>query len=220
MTIFTNRFRQSISGDGISLPFRSRRGPAATAFGCSRRTMAPLSRLTAKSLPALDRGQFYETVLSQPASIVASQGILLAQFAQSSGVDQTTGDPFLMLVPPYETFGRHYILGTQSFYSYYTDSEIDPYDSYLSVVVDSAHTAEVSSQRSADRSRRVRTHRRKWLFRCVDFSPERFNDRSLRARSAWGLDLWLGGLRILRIHWRHVWGNRQHHGQLAICPDG
>ena len=92
---------------------------------------------------ALDRGQFYETVLSQPASIVASQGILLAQFAQSSGVDQTTGDPFLMLVPPYETFGRHYILGTQSFYSYYTDSEIDPYDSYLSVVVDSTHTTEV-----------------------------------------------------------------------------
>jgi hypothetical protein len=95
----------------------------------------------------LNRGQFYEAILTQPASILADQRILVAQFAQGSEADHTTGDPFLSLVPPYETFGRHYIMPTPYFRNYdfaqhqYVVSDI--YDSYLTVVVDSAHAADV-----------------------------------------------------------------------------
>jgi len=92
----------------------------------------------------LNRGQFYETVLAVPASIVADQRILLAQFAQSGAVDNNIGDPFMALVPPYEEFGRHYILSTQELRSYYHGTNIDIYDSYLGVIVDSAHADSVT----------------------------------------------------------------------------
>jgi hypothetical protein len=96
----------------------------------------------------LKRGQFYENVLKDPASIIADQRVLVAQFAQGSTVDYTTGDPFLSLVPPYEMFGRRYILGTPTFVSYdYAREEyleIDMYDSYLTLIVDSAHAGEVT----------------------------------------------------------------------------
>ncbi len=96
----------------------------------------------------LNRGQFYETVLTQPAYILADQHILLAQLAQGTEVDHTVGDPFLSIVPPYETFGRHYIIPTPYYRNYdfshhaYVVSDI--YDSYLTVVVDSAHAAAVT----------------------------------------------------------------------------
>ena len=95
----------------------------------------------------LNRGQFYETILTQPASILADQRILVGQLAQGTNVDHTTGDPFLSLVPPYETFGRHYIMPTPYFQNYdrvhntYVVSDI--FDSYLTLVVDSAHAADV-----------------------------------------------------------------------------
>ena len=96
----------------------------------------------------LNRGQFYETVLTQPAYILADQHILLAQFAQGTELDHTTGDPFLSIVPPYETFGRHYIMPTPYYRNYdfthntYVVSDI--YDSYLSLIVDSAHAGAVT----------------------------------------------------------------------------
>jgi IgGFc binding protein/Big-like domain-containing protein len=91
----------------------------------------------------LARGQFYETVVTQTAAIIADQSILLAQFAQSSDVDHTTGDPFLMFVPPYETFGHRYILNTQKIHSYYNGDQRDIFDSYLSMIISSAHVGEV-----------------------------------------------------------------------------
>jgi hypothetical protein len=95
----------------------------------------------------LNRGQFYETVLTQPASILADQRILVGQLAQGTELDHTIGDPFLTLVPPYETFGRHYIIATPYFRNYDRVNRVyvvsDPYDSYLTLVVDSAHAADV-----------------------------------------------------------------------------
>jgi len=58
----------------------------------------------------LDRGQFYETVLVQPAEINASQPVVVAQFAQGYGYDSGFGDPTLLLVPPVEQFLDRYTL--------------------------------------------------------------------------------------------------------------
>ena len=54
------------------------------------------------------------------------------------------GDPFFTLIPPYEEFGRHYILGTQALHSYYTGTTSIFYDSYLGLIVASAQTGSVT----------------------------------------------------------------------------
>jgi hypothetical protein len=60
----------------------------------------------------LDRGQFYETILDVPAQILSSRPILVAQYANGSDYDGGGGDPFMMLIPPFEQFGGDYILAT------------------------------------------------------------------------------------------------------------
>jgi hypothetical protein len=68
--------------------------------------------INGKIVASLDRGQFYEQIIEGPAEILASQPVLAAQYANGSDFDGTTGDPFMMLVPPFEQFGGDYILST------------------------------------------------------------------------------------------------------------
>jgi hypothetical protein len=68
--------------------------------------------INGKIVASLDCGQFYEQIIDSPAEILASQPILVAQYANGSDFDNTTGDPFMMLVPPFEQFGGDYILST------------------------------------------------------------------------------------------------------------
>ena len=68
--------------------------------------------INGKIVASLDRGQFYEQIIDGPAEILASQPVLAAQYANGSDFDGTTGDPFMMLIPPFEQFGGDYILST------------------------------------------------------------------------------------------------------------
>jgi VCBS repeat-containing protein len=75
--------------------------------------------INGKIVASLDRAQFYEQIIDSPAEILASQPILVAQYANGSDFDGTMGDPFMMLVPPFEQFGGEYILNTaQVLYPY------------------------------------------------------------------------------------------------------
>jgi hypothetical protein len=75
--------------------------------------------INGKIVASLDRGQFYEQIIDGPAEILASQPVLAAQYANGLDFDNTTGDPFMMLVPPFEQFGGDYILSTaEAFYNY------------------------------------------------------------------------------------------------------
>ena len=67
-------------------------------------------------LATLTRGQFFEHIISTPAHITADRPILVAQYAHGIQFDKTTGDPFMMLIPPIEGFGGHYTIATPSSY--------------------------------------------------------------------------------------------------------
>lgn len=68
----------------------------------------------------LNRGQFHEQVLTEPAHIQSSGPILVAQYAhsqsfygQANGGDPSfLGDPFMVLIPPFEQFLSSYTVST------------------------------------------------------------------------------------------------------------
>ncbi len=60
----------------------------------------------------LNRGQFSERVISDPARITANNPILVAQFSNGSEFDGVTSDPFMVLIPPYEQFLTNYTVTT------------------------------------------------------------------------------------------------------------
>ncbi|MEZ6061266.1 MAG: putative Ig domain-containing protein [Planctomycetaceae bacterium] len=68
----------------------------------------------------LNRGQFHEMVLVDAAEVTSNNPILVAQYAQSQefyrnqpgGDPNFLGDPFMMLVPPFEQFLANYTVAT------------------------------------------------------------------------------------------------------------
>ena len=85
---------------------------------------------------SLDRGQFYERIIAGPAEILASQPVLAAQYANGSDFDHSTGDPFMMLIPPFEQFGGDYILGTPQGVIFYDNPPREVYtNNYVNLTV-------------------------------------------------------------------------------------
>lgn len=60
----------------------------------------------------LQRGQFHEQLIAVPATIVASEPVLVAQYSNSTEFDGVTSDPFMMLIPPFEQFLAGYTVTT------------------------------------------------------------------------------------------------------------
>lgn len=60
----------------------------------------------------LAAGQFDERILPSASIIEGSAPLLVAQYSHSSGFDSATGDPFMMLVPPFEQYLSDYTLST------------------------------------------------------------------------------------------------------------
>jgi hypothetical protein len=52
----------------------------------------------------LNRGQFHERIIAEPAQITADQPILVAQYSNGTAFDGVTSDPFMMVIPPFEQF--------------------------------------------------------------------------------------------------------------------
>jgi hypothetical protein len=92
--------------------------------------------INGKIVASLDRGQFYEQIIDGPAEILASKPILVAQYANGSDFDGTTGDPFMMLIPPFEQFGGDYILSTaMATYSYEDPPRLVYTNNYINLTV-------------------------------------------------------------------------------------
>ncbi|MDH4392721.1 MAG: IgGFc-binding protein [Aquabacterium sp.] len=64
------------------------------------------------NVATLNRGQFHEQTIAGPASINATQPVLVAQYSNSSSFDGVTSDPFMMLIPPFEQFLASYTVTT------------------------------------------------------------------------------------------------------------
>jgi len=92
--------------------------------------------INGKIVASLDRGQFYEQIIDGPAEILASKPILVAQYANGSDFDGTTGDPFMMLIPPFEQFGGDYILSTaMATYSFEDPPRLVYTNNYINLTV-------------------------------------------------------------------------------------
>jgi RHS repeat-associated protein len=88
----------------------------------------------------LNRGQFYETMLSQPAEIVTHQPALVAQFGISGTFDNATlGDPEMTLIQPVPQYLSNYILTIpqQGFLANYINVVV-PQSALASFTVDGA----------------------------------------------------------------------------------
>lgn len=60
----------------------------------------------------LNKGQFHEQIITGPATITASEPVLVAQYSNGSNWDNVISDPFMMLIPPYEQFLGNYTVTT------------------------------------------------------------------------------------------------------------
>jgi len=60
----------------------------------------------------LNKGQFHEQIITGPATITASEPVLVAQYSNGSDWDGVTSDPFMMLIPPFEQFLGNYTVTT------------------------------------------------------------------------------------------------------------
>src|SRR5207248_10706811 len=92
----------------------------------------------------LDRGQFHEFVLDDPAQVTANRPVLLMQFANGQMWDLNTdpstnapADPFMLLVPPAEQYLDGYTLTTPaSGISSNFVNVVVPQDAVATVVLD------------------------------------------------------------------------------------
>lgn len=66
------------------------------------------------NVATLNKGDFYETILTEASLISADKPILTIQYANGIGWDNLTGDPFSMLIPPYGQFTENYTFSTPS----------------------------------------------------------------------------------------------------------
>jgi RHS repeat-associated protein len=94
----------------VTVPFATRTGGDVFRFLAARDGTEV--RVNGALVATLNRGQFYEQILTAASEITANQPLLVAQFAHSSQFDSTTGyaDPTMMLVPPYEQFLPSYTI--------------------------------------------------------------------------------------------------------------
>ncbi len=91
--------------------------------------------INGKIVASLDRGQFYEQIIEGPAEILASQPILVAQYAHGLEYDGQIGDPFMMLVPALEQLGGDCVLSTPSFWVWRDMQTEDIFTDFLNLIV-------------------------------------------------------------------------------------
>ncbi|MCL5992046.1 MAG: T9SS type A sorting domain-containing protein [Bacteroidetes bacterium] len=89
------------------------------------------------SIGILNKGEFFEGPLTNPAHVRASASILVAQFKKTSNYSATSndysGDPFEMLIPPVEQFMTNYrVINTQA---YQTSNSEKVYDEQYIIIV-------------------------------------------------------------------------------------
>ena len=69
-------------------------------------------RVNGALVATLNAGQVHEQILTTSSHIEATQPVLVAQFANGSSFSGNPGDPFMMIVPPYEQFLNSYTVTT------------------------------------------------------------------------------------------------------------
>ena len=83
----------------------------------------------------LNRGQFCELVLTNATQILASQPILVAQYANGDFYDTNAyADPFMMILPAVDHYGTSYVFGTAKEYDSWDHIFLDPFNNYVNLI--------------------------------------------------------------------------------------
>jgi hypothetical protein len=94
----------------ITVPLRTRtRGDTFRFLAAENGTQIRVNGVLAATI---NRGQFYQTLLTSASQITSSKPILVSQFSNGSSFDNVVSDPFMMLIPPYEQYLGNYTVST------------------------------------------------------------------------------------------------------------
>ncbi|TKB96387.1 LamG-like jellyroll fold domain-containing protein, partial [Pedobacter cryophilus] len=93
----------------VSMPLKNRVGDTYRFLAGTNNTVLTINGVV---VATLNRGQFFEKIYTPALNITASEPILVAQYANGTSYDNKTGDPFMMLVSPYEQFLGAYTITT------------------------------------------------------------------------------------------------------------
>jgi len=72
-------------------------------------------QINGSAVPMLDRAQLHEQIIAGPARITADKPVLVMQYSNSETFDgdsDNNGDPFQMMIPPFEQYLAGYTLST------------------------------------------------------------------------------------------------------------
>ncbi len=96
----------------ISVPLKTRtRGDTFRFLASNDNTTV---RVNGAVVATLDKGEFFETILTASSQITSDKAILVAQYSNGTSFDNVTSDPFMMLIPPFEQFLGNYTFATPS----------------------------------------------------------------------------------------------------------
>ncbi len=94
----------------ISVPLKTRtKGDTFRFLASANNTTIEINGIVAATI---NKGQFYEAVLTTSSQIKSNNPILVAQYSNSSSFDNVTSDPFMMLITPYEQYLGNYTFST------------------------------------------------------------------------------------------------------------
>ena len=93
-----------------TLPFAQRTGGDTFRFVAAQDNTEVFVNGT--SVATLDRGEFHQMLIDEPAVILGSNPILVGQFANSSSFDGALGDPSFLVLDPHEQNRNDYTFAT------------------------------------------------------------------------------------------------------------
>lgn len=96
----------------IARPLESRQGGDTWRFLSSQNNTT--LHINGELVATLGFADFYETMLTEPSVIEASNPIMAVQFANSQNWDNVPSDPFMMTIPPFQQFLDAYTFSTPS----------------------------------------------------------------------------------------------------------
>ncbi|MFQ5639341.1 MAG: PKD domain-containing protein, partial [bacterium] len=97
----------------VTLPLQGREN--GDTFRIQASQDQTLVNINGALVATLNFGDFFETILEQPAEIVATKPVTVMQFSNGDEWDPDVdgnGDPFMMLIPPTEQFMNSYTMST------------------------------------------------------------------------------------------------------------
>jgi hypothetical protein len=93
----------------VTLPLSGRRTDTFRIVAATDGTQLSINGAV---VATLNRGQVHQRTLQGPATLTATQPILVAQYSHGATSDGAVADPFMALVPPSEQFLTRYTLAT------------------------------------------------------------------------------------------------------------